>query len=156
PTLNESDSPSLAEELPMSFPLCRRRPALSAQPLRPALEVLEDRRLPATFVVTNIADGGPGSFRQALLDNNNNPGPTHESDFNLPGTSEHSFRLCSPLPQLTNPVILDGTTQPDYRGAPVVVLVGTYTEVGEVPGLDIAAGHSTVKGLVINGFTGSG
>jgi hypothetical protein len=140
----------------MLFPFRRRRPALDINRFRPALEVLEDRRLLATFVVTNINDVGPGSFRQALLDNNDTPGQTNEIDFNLPGTSDHSFRPRSPLPQITNPVVIDGTTQPGYQGAPIVVLVGTYTDVGEVPGLDIAAGNSTVKGLVINGFTGSG
>jgi hypothetical protein len=140
----------------MLFQLRPRRAIPPSRQFRPALEILEDRRLPATFVVTNIADGGPGSFRQAILDNNDAQGQTNEIDFKLPGTGEHSFRPRSPLPTITNPVIIDGTTQPDYQGAPVVVLVGTYTDVGEVPGLDIAAGDSTVKGLVINGFTGSG
>src|SRR5690349_20591573 len=133
--------------------LRRHRPA---QRFRPALEILEDRRLLATFVVTNIADAGPGSFRQALLDNNDTPGQTNEIDFHMPGTGEHSLRPRSPFPQITNPVVIDGTTQPDYRGAPVVVLVGTYADVGEVHGLDIAAGYSTVRGLVVNGFTGAG
>ena len=40
----------------------------------PRLDVLEDRTVPSTFTVTNLADGGPGSLRQAVLDANGNPG----------------------------------------------------------------------------------
>src|SRR5262245_38191243 len=44
----------------------RRRAAI-----RPRLETLEDRTAPAVFTVTNTADSGPGSLRQAVLDANN-------------------------------------------------------------------------------------
>src|SRR5262249_33681131 len=91
---------------------------------RLTLELLEDRRLLATFLVTNTNDEGPGSFRQALEDSNNNPGQTNEIDFNMPGTGEHSLRPHSHFPAITNPVVIDGTTQPDYRGSPIIVLVG--------------------------------
>src|SRR5262245_49407409 len=36
----------------------------------PRLETLEDRTAPAVFTVTNTADSGPGSLRQAVLDAN--------------------------------------------------------------------------------------
>jgi hypothetical protein len=49
-----------------------------ARPARrgPALGVhaLEDRAVPATFTVTTLADAGPGSLRQAVLDANARPG----------------------------------------------------------------------------------
>jgi hypothetical protein len=38
--------------------------------LRPRLEVMEDRTLLSTFVVSNTGDSGPGSLRQAILDAN--------------------------------------------------------------------------------------
>ncbi|HVK13538.1 MAG TPA: hypothetical protein VM597_32625, partial [Gemmataceae bacterium] len=41
---------------------------------RPRLEALEDRSVPATFMVLNLADGGEGSLRQAVLDANAQPG----------------------------------------------------------------------------------
>src|SRR5262245_65959167 len=41
----------------------------------PRLEVLECRTLPSTFTVLDLADSGPGSLRQAILDANSNPGP---------------------------------------------------------------------------------
>src|SRR5262249_2669070 len=40
---------------------------------RPRLDVLEDRTLPSTFTVLNLADSGAGSLRQAVLDPNANP-----------------------------------------------------------------------------------
>ena len=36
---------------------------------------LEDRRVLSTFTVTNIADTGAGSLRQAIIDANTNVGP---------------------------------------------------------------------------------
>ena len=38
--------------------------------LRPRLELMEDRTLLSTFLVSNTADSGPGSLRQAILDSN--------------------------------------------------------------------------------------
>src|SRR5687768_4717120 len=36
----------------------------------PRLEAMEDRSLPSTFTVLNLADSGEGSLRQAVLDAN--------------------------------------------------------------------------------------
>lgn len=49
-------------------PVARVRRRLSFEPL-------ESRRLLASFAVTNLADSGLGSLRQAILDANANPGP---------------------------------------------------------------------------------
>jgi hypothetical protein len=55
----------------------RRRGSLRAARHRPNLEVLEDRTLPSTFTVLNLADSGAGSLRQAVQDANSPafPGP---------------------------------------------------------------------------------
>src|SRR5262249_13241877 len=59
------------------FWFSKSRPA-GAPPPRPAarlsLEPLEDRAVPSTFSVDNLADSGPGSLRQAVLDANATPG----------------------------------------------------------------------------------
>jgi hypothetical protein len=43
-------------------------------PVRLGVRPLEDRTVPTTFVVGTLADGGPGSLRQAVLDANAHPG----------------------------------------------------------------------------------
>ena len=50
-------------------------------------------------------------------------------------------------------MIIDGTTQPGYAGSPIVELNGGFFSSTSIAGLWITAGHSTVKGLVINRFT---
>jgi hypothetical protein len=45
-----------------------RGPFHSARPLRLRVEGLEDRSVPAVFLVTNDLNAGAGSFRQAILD----------------------------------------------------------------------------------------
>ncbi len=107
-----------------------------------------------TYTVTNTGDAGTGSLRQAILDANAHPG-LNTIAFNLSGTGAQTVPLLSALPTITNPVILDGTTQAGYAGSPLIVLSGTNAGAN-VNGLTITAGNSTVKGLVINGFGGQG
>src|SRR5713226_6236750 len=52
----------------------RRKPASHWRSFVPRLDVLEDRTLPSTFSVLNLADSGHGSLRQAVLDANAHPG----------------------------------------------------------------------------------
>src|SRR5262245_14547300 len=52
-----------------------RRPRLARRPsFVPRLEALEDRALLSVFTVTDLADSGAGSLRQAILDANAQPG----------------------------------------------------------------------------------
>lgn len=102
----------------------------------------------ADFAVTTTADSGAGSLRQAILDANATDGADRIT-FDLPTT-----RIMAPtseLPQITSPLTVDGTTQPGYAGKPLVVLSGASAGEGAF-GLDIRSGHSTIKGLVVNGF----
>src|SRR5512132_1754955 len=65
----------------------------------------------ATFTVTNTADSGPGSLRQAILDANANPG-LDTIAFNIPGAGVHTISPGSNFDSLTDPVLVDGYTQP--------------------------------------------
>src|SRR5258708_2163926 len=57
--------------------LVHHRPSRKCAPRRSfvsCVDVLEDRTLPSTFNVLNLAYSGAGSLRQAILDANANPG----------------------------------------------------------------------------------
>src|SRR4029078_8256884 len=86
-----------------------------------------DYVFPALLAVTNTLDSGPGSLRQAMLDANATPNVSGPDliRFDIPGAGTHTIHLLSALPQISDPVIIDGTTQTGYAGAPLVELDGT-------------------------------
>lgn len=119
----------------------------------PRLESLEERLALSTFSVLNINDSGPGSLRQAILDANANPA-ADLIDFDIGGGGVQTIMPTSALPTITDPVTIDGMTQPGFAGSPIIELNGA--NAGSASGLVITAGNSTVRGLVINGFQFSG
>jgi hypothetical protein len=104
-----------------------------------------------TFTVTNTNDSGTGSLRQAMLNANANPG-LDTIVFNISGAAPHTITLTSALPTITDAVTIDGTSEPDFAGSPVIELNGASAG-DDANGLTITAGNSTVRGLVINRFT---
>ena len=130
-----------------------RRPFPIAVSLRfrPRLEWMEDRTLLSTFLVSTTADSGPGSLRQAILDSNAATGSTERIDFDIPGTGVQTIAPLSPLPTITSPVLIDGTSQPDYAGTPLIELNGSQAGGGD--GLTISAAGVTVCGLDVNSFS---
>ncbi len=117
----------------------------------------------ATITVTNNLDettGGNGcSLREAITNSNNNAA-THSDcaagssadmiHFSIGGGGTQTIMPSSALPTITDPVTIDGTTQPSCS-VPCIVLNGSSAG-GSADGLYITAGSSTVKGLVINSF----
>jgi hypothetical protein len=108
----------------------------------------------ATFTVTNTSDSGAGSLRQAILEANTTP-ETDAIAFNIGGGGVQTIAPLSPLPTITSPVVIDGRTQPGFTGTPIIELNGTNAGVG-AEGLDTTPGNSTIRGLVINRFRGTG
>jgi hypothetical protein len=102
------------------------------------------------FAVTNTNDSGVGSLRWAI-ENANSTAGSDTVTFNIPGAGVQTIRPLSPLPEITDAIIIDGTTQPGYSGSPLIELDGSQAGTSAV-GLVISAGNSTVKGLVINRF----
>ena len=108
----------------------------------------------ASFTVTNTNDSGARSLRQAIIDANANAG-TDTIDFNIPGVGSHTIQPLSALPSITDPVTIDGKTQPGFAGTPIIELDGSNSGIG-VSGLHITASSSVVGGLVINRFRANG
>ena len=102
-----------------------------AFPFRPWLEFMEDRTLLSTFMVSNTGDSGPGSLRQAILDSNSAVGATNTIDFDISGSGVQTIAPLSPLPAITNPVLIDGDSQPGYAGTPLIELSGSQAGSGD-------------------------
>lgn len=145
-----------------------------------ALEPLQDRFAPpaeddltqgnstSVFTVTDVGDTGPGSLRYAITRSNATPG-IDRIEFKI-GSGLQTIKPLSALPEITDPVVIDGTTQHGFVGRPLIELDGSLVDgcgadfgvtstrrVGECDAaLYISAGGSTVRGLVINSFSGDG
>jgi len=119
--------------------LLRRRRALRPAVAALAVAGVASQAGADTFTVTNTDLSGPGSLAQAVVDANANAGldtivfdiPANLCDFN--GVCEiSSFGASGPFgsstfAELTDAVVIDGTTQPRYGNAPANVCA-TETE----------------------------
>jgi len=100
------------------------------------------------YSVRNTNDSGPGSFRQAILDANANPG-MDQIRFAIP-SGPLTIAPTSALPTITDPVFLDGKNFGNTR----VELSGAAAGFG-ANGLRVTAGNSTITSLVVRGFQAS-
>lgn len=115
------------------------------------------------LVVTNTADSGPGSLRNAITTANSQAG-AGTIRFSIPGTGVQTIRPLTPLPQITDSVTIDGYTQPGAApgqlastNLPVLLIQVTGTNSSPPSeGLKISASSCMLRGLVINGFGQSG
>jgi len=118
--------------------------------------------LAATFIVTSTNNAGAGSLRQAILDANATP----DGDviaFAIPGTGPHVIALMAALPDLTQPITIDGFTQP---GASANSLPQGNNAVLQIRldgagafganGLRLRAANSQVRGLSVTRCAGEG
>jgi hypothetical protein len=112
-----------------------------------------------TFVVTQTGDSGPGSLRQAIMDANGRAG-LDTIAFSIPGAGVHTITPVTPLPSITDAVVIDGYTQPGTstntlatgdNGVLLIELSGA--SAGASNGITISAANCVVRGLVINRFT---
>lgn len=118
------------------------------------------------FTVTNTTDGGPGSLRQAILDANAHPNASaidrDQIHFAIPGSDVQTIFPRPPLPDITDPVVVDGFTQPGSlpNTNPVGQGLNTVLKI-ELDGWDllwygngltITCGNTTVRGLIISRF----
>ena len=121
----------------------------------------------ATYTVTNTNDSGVGSLRDALDQSNSTVGVTDTIAFSITGTGcTGTPTVCtitptSILPMVTDPVIIDGYTQPG--SSPNTLAVGDNAVLlveidgsginGAASAFQISTDNTVIKGLVINRFT---
>ena len=110
-------------------------------------------------IVTTTADSGPGSLREAINCANAAPG-TDTITFNIPGGGVKTISPVTSLPTITDPVIIDGYTQPGATANTLavgndanllIVLSGASAPSG-TNGLTVNTDNTTIRGLVINAF----
>jgi CSLREA domain-containing protein len=109
-----------------------------------------------TIPVTSTVDPGNGicnttecTLREAI-DLSNATAGKDTITFQI-GTGVKEIVPRSQLPYISDPVIIDGTTQPGYAGTPLILLRGLQAGLYAF-GLNIGAGDSTVRGLNISRF----
>jgi hypothetical protein len=138
------------------FALSRQLPGRSRRPSPTLLvEAIERRVLPATFLVSNTNDSGSGSLRQAILDTNSTAASGDQIDFQIGSGGVQTIAPLTPLPAITAPVFLNGTSQPGYNPndpTPLIELSGQNITGTSAIGLEVSAGNSVIAGLVINRF----
>jgi len=120
---------------------------------------------PQTFLVNSTDDLDDGtcnathcSLREAITQANSNLSALFEYTdiiaFDIPGDGPHVIQQTSELPAITEPVVIDGTTEPDFKRYPIVEIDGT--NAGGVSGLTLASNDNTIRGLAITNFSGDG
>ncbi len=113
--------------------------------------------LVASLVVTNTNDSGPGSLRAVIQLANGLTG-LQTITFDIPSEGGvQTIKPLTPLPAITTPVKIDGTSQPGYFGTPVIDIDGSLAGAS-ADGLQLAttAAGSTIVALAIGDFGGDG
>ena len=112
----------------------------------------------ATFSVTSNADSGAGSLREAITLANANP-DVDVITFAI-GSGSATIQPATMLPSVSQPLRIQGLSQPPGGSGPRIVLDGSLLS-GSTPGLNLVAsgcfgGNCYVEGLDIINFPGDG
>jgi hypothetical protein len=102
-----------------------------------------------TIVVTNTADSGNGSLRQAILSANSTATVSDIINFNISGAGPHTINPLTPLPPLTSPVVIDGYSQSGASANSLANGDNAVLQIALLDSLVIDTTNSTVRGLVI-------
>lgn len=111
------------------------------------------------FVVNSTADTDDGTcnaanctLREAINAANAKPGS--DRIIVAIGSGPQTIAPQSVLPQITDAVTIDATTQPGFAGTPIIELNGA--NAGSASGLSFAGGNSVVRGFIVNRFSTTG
>ncbi|MGV6858948.1 MAG: DUF4347 domain-containing protein [bacterium] len=111
----------------------------------------------SSFANLKLDPGADGvvSLREAITAANGDTNSLDTVLFDIPGVGPHVITPGSALPTITDSIVIDGSSEPDYSNTPVVEINGAAA--GDVSGLilDNNADNSVIKGLSFTGFTGA-
>jgi hypothetical protein len=112
-----------------------------------SVERLEDRTVPSTFTVYNLADSGPQSLRQAILDANVNPGA--DAIAFAPAARDGTITLTGGQLSITDDLTIDGPgagrLAVSGNSASRVFQVGSGVAVS-IDGLTVTHGRGLLRG----------
>jgi hypothetical protein len=112
-----------------------------------SVEWLEERTVPSTFTVRNLADSGPGSLRQAVLDANANPGP--DVIRFAPAARDGTIALTGGQLNVTDNLTIDGpgAERLAVSGNDVSRVFQISPDVAaSIDGLTVTHGHALLRG----------
>jgi CSLREA domain-containing protein len=112
---------------------------------------------PAVSFTVNTADNTDDgtcntshcSLREAINAANASPG-FNGIHFNIPGAGVHIIETNTGFPEITDPVLIDATTQPGWSGTPLIELRSSWAQHGTA--ISVHGGSSTVEGFSIVDF----
>jgi CSLREA domain-containing protein len=121
----------------------------------------------ATFVVNSVGDeaalapidgvacnstAGTCTLR-AAIEEANASAAADVINFSIAPAGAKTITPATQLPLITNPVTINGTTQPGFSGAPVIEINGSLISGSTGLSLQGSSNGSTIRGLVINRLT---
>lgn len=159
PPLVEAGSPSNGAEGGAGGAAPEPQPALHAIAVTTVADVLDGNVKNLAALVAEPGADVAISLREAIVAANATPndGGPDQIAFALEGAAPFTIAVSGePLPDVVDPLMIDGTSQPGYTGQPLIELVGDALATGN--GLSFVAGSdgSRLKALAIGGFPDSG
>jgi hypothetical protein len=102
-------------------------------------------------ICETAAGNGICTLPAAIQESNASVGQLDTITFNLTGAAPHQITLSGGAPTVTDPAVIDATSNPDYVSAPTVLLKGPGP-TGTQSGVPVTAGGTTIRGLAIDNF----
>jgi hypothetical protein len=119
---------------------------------RPCVEMLEDRRVPTTFTVTDPGDtSGAGVFTLREAIHEVNTSTVTLIQFNISGGGVHVIAPATPYETIAHTVTINGFSQ-GVSTTPLIQLQGPSGNDFDGLRLGAGSGGSVIEGLAIDGF----
>jgi len=134
--------------------------AAATVPVNSTTDVSDGNTSSISALMANPGPDGVISLREAIIAANNTAG-TDTITFAIPGSGLKTIIPQTIFPTITDPVVIDGFTQPGSSANTLAVgdnsvhLIELNGNSAVCGALVITAGNSTVRGLVINRFNGN-